>query len=392
VYDRTLHNNKLAEHKNESDNKVTTLNSIDPESITNELAVKLSARTRHVCALIGGGAPHAAGLPDLKGLQAAVLESLDKGNGNLAKGLLKKRNLEETLSYLRRLSTILEEGQELGGFSSRSAADLNKAITQAIIPALNQESANREPFDFFAAWASGGYYRLPIELFTINYDLLIEAGLEATAVPYFDGFVGHLRARFRPELVDAVDPEIPGALPASFVRLWKLHGSVNWEEEIQGDSHQIVRLGTPARKGAVAAIYPSDEKYDQSRRVPFVVLMDRLRRALEIPETLTLVSGYSFGDQHLNEMLFDAARSYPRSETTVLCHANIPDELANVATTARNILVLGATEAIIGGRRVPWGREDDLPGVWKDDKFLLGDFNHFAQFLATKARVSNVED
>lgn len=371
---------------------MTAQNSIDPESITSELAATLSARTRHVCVLIGAGAPHAAGLPDLKGLQTAVLESLDKEKRNLAEGLMKTRNLEETLSYLRRVSTILQEGQELGEFTSRSAADLDRAITQAIIPALDLDSANREPFDFFATWASGGYYRLPIELFTINYDLLIEAGLEAAAVPYFDGFVGHMRARFRPELVDAVDPEIPGALPASFVRLWKLHGSVNWEEEIQGDSRRIVRLGTPAPEGAVAAIYPSDEKYDQSRRVPFVVLMDRLRRALEIPETLTLVSGYSLGDQHLNEMLFDAARSHPRSETAVLCYASIPDELAKVATTARNILVLGATEAIIGGRRLPWDREDELPGVWEADKFLLGDFNHFARFLATRARVGNVED
>ncbi len=365
--------------------------SVDPEIITTELAGKLSARTRHVCVFIGGGAPHSAGLPDLKGLQAAVISSLDKKYKGQVESLLQTRNLEEALSYLRRLSAILDEGQHLGEFTADTVAKLDKAITHAIIPALNHDLANREPFDDFATWASGGYYRVPIELFTINYDLLIEIGLEAGAVPYFDGFVGHIRARFRPELVDAVDPDNPNALPPSFIRLWKLHGSVNWEEERQDDRPRIVRLGTPAPKGSTAAIYPSDEKYDQSRRVPFVVLMDRFRRALEMPETLTLVSGYSFGDQHLNEMLFDAARAYPRSEIVVFCFENIPDELAKVAVATRNVLALGDTDAIMGGMRLPWGRDGDLPGVWEDGKFLLGDFRRLARFLATRARVEHVE-
>lgn len=371
---------------------MTAQTSIDPENITTELAGKISARTRHVCVLIGGGAPHSAGLPDLEGLQAAVISSLANDHKSQAEALLDKRNLEEALSYLRRLSVILEQGQQLGEFTADGAAELDNAMTQAIIPALNLELADRGSFDHFATWASGGFYRVPIELFTINYDLLIETGLEAVAAPFFDGFVGHIRARFRPELVDAVEPSIPNALPASFVRLWKLHGSVNWEEERQGDNRRIVRLGTPAPKGSIAAIYPSDEKYDQSRRVPFVVLMDRFRRALEMPETLTLVTGYSFRDQHLNEMLFDAARAYPRSETIVFCHESIPDELAEFAIGTRNILVLGASEAIMSGARLPWERDGDLPEVWEGGKFMLGDFGRLARFLATHARVAHVDE
>jgi SIR2-like protein len=173
------------------------------------------------------------------------------------------------------------------------------------------------------------------------------------------------------------------------VRLWKLHGSVNWEEETKSGRRHVVRLGSPAPKGAVAAIYPSDEKYDQSRRVPFVVLMDRFRRALEMPETFTLINGYSFGDQHLNEMMFDAARAHPRSETAVLCFDSIPGEVAAVAIGVRNLLVLAATEAIIGGRRLPWAHDGDVPGVWEDKKFLLGDFAKLAPFLATKARLDD---
>jgi hypothetical protein len=92
-------------------------------------------------------------------------------------------------------------------------------------------------------------------------------------------------------------------LPASFVRLWKLHGSINWLLEERENSRAVVRLGMPVDSGKAAAIYPSDEKYDDSRRVPFVVLMDRFRHALAMPETSTIICGYSFSDQHLNDII-----------------------------------------------------------------------------------------
>lgn len=363
----------------------------DPESVATELAGKLSARTRHVCTLLGAGASRAAGLPDLAGLQQAVLDSksLDDVQKARVGELFKTRNLEEALSYLRRIASILGPGETLGAFDADSAKKLEAAITTAIVPALSHESADRKPFCDFASWLSGPYYRLPVEVFTINYDLLIEVGLEELAVPYFDGFSGVIGARFRPELVESIDsPHEPLALSSAFVRLWKLHGSVNWEEVRAGTSRRIVRRGMPALSGTTAAIYPSDEKYDQSRRVPFVVLMDRFRRALAMPETVTLVAGYSFGDQHLNEILFDAARSHPRSETLVFCYDSIPIEVAEVAATTRNVTVLGRTEGILGGHRLPWVRGSELPGVWESSAFKLGDFRYLALYLATRARLA----
>ena len=77
------------------------LDHFDPEAVTTELAGKVSARTRHVCVLLGAGAARAAGLPDLQGLQAAVLESLEGAHKKLVEKLFETKNLEETLSYLR---------------------------------------------------------------------------------------------------------------------------------------------------------------------------------------------------------------------------------------------------------------------------------------------------
>lgn len=110
--------------------------------------------------------------------------------------------------------------------------------------------------------------------------------------------------------------------------------------------------------------------------------MDRFRRALDEPETLLVVSGYSFGDQHLNEIIFDAARRRPRSETVVCCYSDLAPAAAEVSERVRNVTVLGANEAIIGGVRAPWVPLDhDVVDVWADGRFLLEDFSHLAHFL-----------
>ena len=163
------------------------------------------------------------------------------------------------------------DGGTFEDLDKTTADRVDLSISQAIIAAVTEATADLRPFETLASWASGEYYRLPIELFTVNYDTLIEEALEAVAAPYFDGFVGSKRGRFRAELVEATDPARPGALPASFVRVWKLHGSITWEVERDTSQHRVVRLGHPAPPGRAAAIYPSDEKYDASRRVPFVV-------------------------------------------------------------------------------------------------------------------------
>ena len=40
------------------------------------------------------------------------------------------------------------------------------------------------------------------EIFTTNYDLIIEKSLEASQIPYFDGFVGSFEPFFWQESID----------------------------------------------------------------------------------------------------------------------------------------------------------------------------------------------
>ena len=344
----------------------------DPHGFANTLSAKLATRSRHVCVLLGAGVGKACGLPDVATLQDEIVEDLQSEQKSLLETQLATGNIEHALSRLRRIASLLDDETEtIGGLTAQTARELDTAICARIVSRLDVQHADLAPALHLASWAGRGEYHLPLEVFTVNYDLLIETAFEKLGVAYFDGFVGALHARFRTDLVEATPADADEWLPSFLVRLWKLHGSVNWAWEAKGRT-DVIRLGSP-----------SDTKYDESRRVPFVVLQDRFRRALYTPESLVLVTGYSWRDEHLNELLIEAARRRPRSEIITFTRSTIPAALAENASSLPNLQAVTAKEAVLGGIQGAWEAPDDpLPGVWSDDRFALADFRHLAAFLA----------
>ncbi len=354
----------------------------DPHDFANTLSAKLATRSRHVCVLLGAGVGKACGLPDVATLQHDILEALSPQQRGLLESELAAGNIEHALSRLRRIASLLSGDETVAGLTAEAAQELDSAICAQIVSRLDIRGADLAPALHFASWAGRGEYHLPVEVFTVNYDLLIESALEKLGVAYFDGFVGALHARFRTDLVEATPEDRDEWLPSFLVRLWKLHGSVNWSWEAGGRA-DVVRLGSAVDAGEVAAIYPSDTKYDESRRVPFVVLQDRFRRALYTAESVVLVIGYSWRDEHLNELLIEAARRRPRSEIITFTRSAIPAAVAAVASSLPNLQAVTATEAVLGGVRGAWAAPDDpLPDLWSKDRFALADFRHLAGFLA----------
>ena len=360
----------------------------NPMVFISSLGAKLATRSRHVCAFLGAGVGRACGLPDVEGLQQQVLEGLEKDRQEALLSQLNNCNLEEALSRIRRISALISGEETVDGLTATKAEELDKAICQIIVKSLSVDDTESAAAICLGAWAARANYHLPVELFTVNYDLLLENALESMRVPYFDGFVGTLQARFHTELVEGLPGSDDLVMPPYFVRLWKLHGSVNWAWD---ENKQIVRLGKAVSDDQAAAIYPSDTKYEESRRVPFVVLQDRFRRALHQPETLMLITGYSFGDEHLNEQIFDAAIRRERSEFIAFCYSNIPELLVERAAITPNFQVISGREAIIGGIRANWSEPENASSdIWCNGQFALPDFNHLAKFLArSSGHISN---
>jgi hypothetical protein len=352
----------------------------DPLTFVNSLSAKLATRSRHICALLGAGAARACGLPDIAGLTAGIKTSLPAEQTPAFTSLLENRNLEEALSRLRRIQALIDgTDQKVDDLTAADARKLDRAICAAIVAQLGLGSADLEPMLKFAAWIARADYHLPVEIFTLNYDLLTETALERLRTPYFDGFVGTFEGSFRTDLVEATPSDEDAWLPPFIARLWKLHGSVSW----QWSNNDVIRLGQPVRSSDAAAIFPSDMKYDESRRVPFIVLHDRLRRALLHPETLTIITGYSWNDEHLNEVIFDAARRRPRSEVIAFSRSTLPEALVEHAREIPNLQAVTGTEAVLGGVKADWKDGGTTPGdVWADNKLALREFGPLAEFLA----------
>jgi len=82
--------------------------------------------------------------------------------------------------------------------------------------------------------------------------------------------------------------------------LWKIHGSINWQ--LDKDKKNVIRSNKLPEGNKISDLSFS-LKYDQSRKMPYLAMLDRLKDFLLKPSSIIFVSGYSFADEHINDIL-----------------------------------------------------------------------------------------
>lgn len=208
----------------------------------------------------------------------------------------------------------------------------------------------------FAKWIKNGKRKEAIEIFTTNYDYLFEIGLEHNDVPYYDGFIGSYYPFFFPSSVEDLQ------FMPSITKLWKLHGSLGWS--YNADLKKITRA-LPDDSNIM--IFPSSLKYDNSKKQPYVSFMDRLSNFIKKDDGVLFVCGYSFGDQHINEVLTTALEKTSTSHVVVLFYDKVTGvegdiiydldedcEIKTLALSNSRLSVYGMTSAVIGGKYGTW--------------------------------------
>lgn len=310
-------------------------------------------------------------------------------------------NIEDVLSRVRGKLDAMGPADKSLGLDLESLTTMERTICRKIatLACPNETSVpGTLPHHRFALWLKQANRRLAIEVFTTNYDVLIERALEQSRVLLFDGFVGSHEPCFYSECVED-DALLPS--PA-WIRLWKMHGSVNWSETVVGRGRRIVR-GPVSTEGHM--ILPSDRKYDESRKQPYRALLDRLASVISSDPALLVTCGYSFGDQHINSVLFGALDNHPLSHIVALVYDPIEDAspLVDAARSRPNLLVYGPNAGVIGGRLGEWrlrepistknhefadlafdsDAEPDVNKVGLSGRMRLGDFNWFCEALLT---------
>lgn len=314
-------------------------------------------------------------------------------------------NVDNLLTRLRLKIDAIGEGEALLRLRHKELCAIEKTICTAMAKAVGPAEERipaKTPHDEFASWVKKAKRAVPIEVFTTNYDILFERALESARVPVFDGFVGAHHPFFYPECLE--DEEL---LPASnWIRLWKLHGSVNWLIEDRGKGKRIVR-DRPRDSGEL--ILPSLRKYGESRKQPYVAYMDRLSRILSSEHALLFTCGYSFGDEHINAIIYGALDNRCAANVIVLRFddLNEKEELVEAALRRTNLTLIGPNGGVISG---VWGlwqltqpvdsktcsfmdtgfdsnalpEDKGSPAAASDDlrgRVRLGDFNWFCRFI-----------
>jgi hypothetical protein len=320
-------------------------------------------------------------VPTVAGLTESVEKSVKGDASSLLARLratftedgLAKANVENWLGRIRSMKDVVGKAT-VRDFTHAELEALETAVTSAIEDRVDRElPEDGEGFDNLARWAaSWDSQRVgPLRFFSLNYDLLLEQALERFAVPFFDGFVG---SRF--PFLDSRSVEAE-SLPAEWVRLWKMHGSVNWQ--LKGG--RVTRTTLPTSEGK-SLIHPSHLKFEQSRRMPFLLMQDRLKHLLSTPASTLVITGYSFGDDHVNEMIFEGLRANPSASGFAMMHGAMATYQATIKTAERvsNLRFLSPDSLAISGDVLAWESMgiDATSGASPAD---LCDFTTFGEFL-----------
>ncbi len=145
-----------------------------------------------------------------------------------------------------------------------------------------------------------------VQVFTTNYDTLIEQASNEGGFVLIDGFSFHQPRQFSGryfdyDIVNRENSRIKqeeSFVPKVF-HLYKLHGSLNWERK-----NEEIILSEKTENPLV--IYPASEKYESSYEQPYFEMMSRFQQSLRKENTVLYVIGFGFQDKHIQNVIREA--------------------------------------------------------------------------------------
>lgn len=156
-----------------------------------------------------------------------------------------------------------------------------------------------------------------LQLFTTNYDLCFEKAASETGFVVADGFSFSFPRRFSSlnfglEIAQRRGQNGESLEPIDNVfRLFKLHGSVNWDHRDEG----VIQQDTPINP---CLIQPASTKFQQAFEQPYLEMMSHYLEAMRQPDQTLIVVGFGFADAHLTSPICSALESSNRFRLVVV--------------------------------------------------------------------------
>lgn len=156
-----------------------------------------------------------------------------------------------------------------------------------------------------------------LSIFTTNYDLYSEKAMDLLGIHYVNGFTGGICKFFNPTifnyaLAEKMDlSQSKWSVIDNFFYLYKIHGSVNWiEAEGENKLFKVREIQEASfdklKDEATIMIHPTPLKYNASLGSPYSDLFREFQRKLMVNNNILVTIGYSFSDEHINNLIFQA--------------------------------------------------------------------------------------
>ena len=286
---------------------------------------------KHLCFLFGSGTS-ANSIPLMKGLYDCL--QLEKARyTNLERGFLDdiedNGNIENVMGVLYSGREYLKDRKNPTRAEKRSLKLINSLINKiesflkSKIDVLNTDDWNddtRRTLEnykkFYSKVALRNKELFRVNVFTTNNDMFNEVALDSLNIHYLNGFSGGVMRRFNPAsfnytLSKRMDTSIDKYEPVeNLVYLYKIHGSVNWIEDESATNESFFSIKElPLRndsKSSNVLIYPTPLKQNKSLGAPYVDLFREFQHKLLEPNSVLFVIGYSFSDEHVNDIIYRA--------------------------------------------------------------------------------------
>ena len=297
----------------------------------------------HLSFLFGAGASMPA-IPSMQQLSQGYFCNKEKEETNARKnpifeevllnkvwqGIKKEKNLESYLELLYGLSHILEK---INKTKEEVIEEINN-VKKYIFDKVNTQSEKEGYSDTVSVYEN--FYKKimyresslsKINIFTTNYDLFNEKAMDNLGVIFCNGFSGNIHRHFNPMTFDYAYAEQIGlsadkyTVIDKYVYLYKLHGSINWIEESNNRSfYKVKEVQNPQSRDQKMMIYPTPTKQSASFSSPYSDLFRGFQKKLMVQDSILVVIGYSFSDEHVNTIIYQALATIPKFRLIIFAH------------------------------------------------------------------------
>jgi len=214
--------------------------------------------------------------------------------------------------------------------------DSERSIVEAEPEKL--QKANDLLVSFLLSFASRAATRERLNLFTTNYDRLIEYGCDLAGLHVLDRFVGALSPEFRASRLNLDIHYNPPGIRGEprylegVIRLCKIHGSIDWRWEKKELRRFAIPFGSatdhpdiPKEPSGTVMIYPNPAKDVETLNYPYSELFRDFAAAVCRPNSSLVAYGYGFGDDHVNRVIKDML-TIPSTHLVIIAWDDIKPE------------------------------------------------------------------